>query len=447
MNILENNRVFPVSYNASRNLSSDAAVCYAPWTSLNFNIDGTANICCLNRNTLTAVPGKTINEIWNCESFGKLRERILQNDLNYDCQICRHQIAAGNFTGVKARNYDSFIPPDPAHPKTMEFFLENTCNLDCIMCNSILSSTIRKNKNLPPLKKQYDEEFLTVLEPHIPYLKEAVFSGGEPFLIKIYYRIWEKLIRANPEIIISVITNGTILNEKIKNLMEQARFRINISIDSVDKKTYETIRRNADFDSVMNHFIWFREYGRRKNLRINIPVCPLTENWCTLPGIVRFANNHDVSVNFVYVDRPHSLSLIYRSPDYLKKIIDMYQAEKFDVVSPVSETNIMRFRGLTDDLIAIQKRPASQPVTPAIDEMLHSLDLKINGFVDQQELPAKEDLKADMSRKMRDVIAEIPEESRLRALNLIIQSPMERIYKYANELDASGLAGVIKEIV
>src|SRR5205814_4784152 len=105
-----------------------------------------------------------------------------------------------------------YYPHNPERPRIMEFCLENTCNLACVMCNSLLSSSIRKNEHLPPLKKQYDEHFADQLIPYIPYLKEAIFSGGEPFLIPLYYKIWEQMLDINPDITICVVTNGSTLN-------------------------------------------------------------------------------------------------------------------------------------------------------------------------------------------------------------------------------------------
>jgi MoaA/NifB/PqqE/SkfB family radical SAM enzyme len=75
----------------------------------------------------------------------------------------------------------------------MELEIENTCNLECVMCIGELSSAIRKNRDkLPPIKSPYNEAFVEQLEEFIPHLKELRFNGGEPFLINSVFRIFEK---------------------------------------------------------------------------------------------------------------------------------------------------------------------------------------------------------------------------------------------------------------
>jgi len=430
------------SYNLTRKVPASSPPCLAPWTSVNFNIDGYANVCCLNKKTSVSVANNSIDDIWKSEAFNLLRENVSQNKLQHDCSVCHDQIHSKNFSGVKAVNYDSFYPYNPERPKIMEFCLENTCNLACVMCNSLLSSSIRKNENLPPLKKQYDEKFVTELEPYIPFLKEAVFSGGEPFLIPIYFKIWEKMLAINPEIIISVVTNGTTLNDKIKAMMERGRFRINVSIDSVHKETYELIRRNSNFEIVMENFEWFREYGNRKNLPVNIPVCPLTVNWSRIPEVVRFANEKNVSINFVYVDRPFTLALTYSKPEYLQTIIEQYNLEKFDTTSPRSDDNIKRFKGLIDDIESWRKNSIHSSEEIHIEgDLMQRLETKI---MNSGELK-RDDVKKEMILKIKDMLTEIPADRTDSVLKVINNYSPERIHHFLDGKNTKEIAVFFKE--
>ena len=113
-------------------------------------------------------------------------------------------------------------------------------NLECIMCYGNFSSSIRKNREkLPSTPTVYDEKFLESLDPIIPDLKYVKFLGGEPFLINIYYEVWERIIECNPNCLIDVQTNGTILNDRVKDILERGNFRIGVSLDSLKKETYE----------------------------------------------------------------------------------------------------------------------------------------------------------------------------------------------------------------
>lgn len=322
--------------------------CLAPWSSMSFNIDGTVSVCCYNRKTNASIVGKTIKEVWNGVAFETLREHVEQGDLSYDCQTCLDKLNSGSLTNLKARDYDAY--EKSSWPQIMEFCLENTCNLACEMCNTTLSSTIRKNNNLPPLLTKYSDEFIDELEEFIPHLKEAVFVGGEPFLIPSYFTIWEKMTKINPHIQISIVTNGTVLNNRIRGILEGGKFNLNISIDSVDKAIYESIRLNSNFDRLMDNFNWFKEYCLRKNTTLNIPICPLTTNWENIPETVRFAINNNAYINFAYVDKPKSLSLIFQKPDFLSHIISVYEKEYFEGESYQAKQNINKFNDLLQDL-------------------------------------------------------------------------------------------------
>jgi MoaA/NifB/PqqE/SkfB family radical SAM enzyme len=434
-------------YDSTRSVPRGTFPCLAPWTSISFNIDGYATVCCLNRKTTIKVENNSIDDIWKSEAFKQLRENVSNKNLGHDCSICNDQIHAGNFTGVKAASYDNYFPYNPERPLFMEFCLENTCNLACGMCNSLLSSSIRKNEHLPPLKKHYGEKFVNELEAYIPYLKEAVFSGGEPFLIPIYYKIWEKMLAINPNITIGVVTNGSTLNEKIKSLLERGRFKINISTDSVHKETYEAIRRNASFDTLMSNFEWFKDYGNRKNLPVNLPVCPLTLNWDKIPEIVRFANKNDVSVNFVYVDRPFSMALPYRKPEYLENIITQYNLEKFDEVSPHSKNNIRRFQGLIDDIGKWRENSMRTAENELEGDLMQLLQTKIMESDEIPQMLEKESAKKEMILKIQDLLTEIPAEKHDMILKVFHNYSIARLHHFLEEKKTREIAVFFKEFV
>ncbi|MDA3820374.1 MAG: radical SAM protein, partial [Candidatus Delongbacteria bacterium] len=174
----------------------------------------------------------------------------------------------------------------------------------------------------------------------IPHLQECIFSGGESFLSKTYRDIWKDILRVNPNCRISVNTNGTVLTDEIKALMEAGNFFLNISIDSVNKTTYEKIRRGASFDQVMKNLDYFIDYSRRKDTILSMPVCPLTSNYKELPDIVAFCNSHGMFLEFVHVFNALNVNLQYASKAVLE---DAYQVCSNVNIVPndqVSEHNV-----------------------------------------------------------------------------------------------------------
>src|ERR1043165_13937 len=136
-------------YIRSRSIPASAPLCLAPWTSISFNIDGGATVCCLNKKTTVYIGDGSIDDIWKSKEFELLRKNIAEKNLEYDCSACHGQILAGNHIGAKAADYNHYFPHNPERPRFMEFCLENTCNLACKMCTSLLSSTIRNKEKLP----------------------------------------------------------------------------------------------------------------------------------------------------------------------------------------------------------------------------------------------------------------------------------------------------------
>lgn len=435
-------------YNSTRQVPKGTPVCLAPWTAINFTIDGYATVCCLNRKTSVKVAGKSIDEIWNSAAFNELRTQIQHNNLVYDCGVCLQQIAAGNHSGVKALAYDNHFPTTPFRPQAMEFCLDNTCNLACTMCNSVLSSTIRQQQKLPRLESNYGSEFVQQLNDYIPHLKTVVFSGGEPFLVPLYFEIWENMLRLNPSLRIHVVTNGTTLNSRVKDLLERGNFQINVSLDAVSKELYESIRVNALFETVMQNFEWFRAYGELNKRPINIPCCPLTLNWQHIPEVVRFANVHNVSTNFVYVDRPLTLTLTNKSPDYLQQIIHFYNTQNFETNSPIATENIDRFKGLISDIATWQKNnlaPHALPAQQLFDAENYTATLQ--SLIQQSTDPDfdNEEAKLHLFNIIHDLLSQLPVQQRNGVFERLQNTKLSVIYAHVKDKKANELIYLLGE--
>lgn len=156
-----------------------------------------------------------------------------------ECNICKADLEIGAFDEVSAKHFDS-LPIHPSYPTMMEFLLTNTCNLECVMCKGEFSSLIRQNREkLPPIANVYDDAFISQLRPFIPHLREVRFSGsGEAFLIDANYKIWDMILEINPQCLIMVQTNGTVLNSRIKDLLIRGNFQIGVSLDSLKKEVF-----------------------------------------------------------------------------------------------------------------------------------------------------------------------------------------------------------------
>ncbi len=325
-------------YNKVRHKTDTSVVCHAPFVSMNFEQNGNVRACCYNtQHILGKWPEQTIREIWESKDAETLRKYISKNDLGGGCSMCAHALMAKNFAGSRAIFYDaqvagkipssiSFIKHKLGlkhrYPKVMEFEISNQCNLECVMCNGHFSSSIRKNREkLPPLHSPYNDKFVEELEEFLPHLTDAKFLGGEPFMIDIYYKIWDRIKAVNPKMKVHITTNGTMLNQRIKDLVESFRTIIIISLDSLNKETYERIRVRSNFDNVMANIDYYHEYSLKSKNIFSIAVCPMIYNWKELPELQKFCIEKNATMHFNTVEYPKHLSLRILPPEELENII------------------------------------------------------------------------------------------------------------------------------
>ena len=329
------------AYNAARHGQRHTALCYAPATNMYFSQTGEVGVCCHNMEfSAGRYPAQTLKEIWNSDAAKAMREDMRQYKLGKGCEICEADLVTGSFEEVRARHFDH-IPRRTDYPTQMEFLLTNTCNLECVMCKGEFSSSIRQNREkLPPIQNVYDDAFLEQLKEFIPYLHETRFSGsGEAFLIDVNYKIWELIIALNPKCKIMVQTNGTVLNSKIKDLLEKGNFHIGVSLDSLKKEVFEAIRPGAKFERVMENIHYFNAYCQRNKRKFNISTCVMRQNWEELPAFVKFSNKLGAIQNFHKVWFPRKYALFNLTANELKSIHHHLSCYDFDTKSISEKQN------------------------------------------------------------------------------------------------------------
>jgi len=175
--------------------------------------------------------------------------------------------------------------------------------------------------------------------------------GGEPFLIKIYYEIWEKIIKTNPDCLIDIQTNGTVLNDKIKSLLETGNFRISLSIDSFDKDTYEKIRNNARYQDVMDNLNFFTAHAQKNKYPMCISVCPMQQNMYEIPDIIKYCNQNAFYVYFNTVWKPAHCSLRFLEPDELLNLINYYKNIELSSNSDCEIKNKQHYKSFINQLV------------------------------------------------------------------------------------------------
>lgn len=301
------------AYNNFRPQGAKPIFCYLPYNSLTFSFSGKVYVCSYNRDVILGeYPKNTIKEIWEGEKAQKLRRHMSHNDLEYGCRHCKFFFDKGKFSNIRPLVFDKYYKHTNAdHPRVFEFEIDNKCNLECQMCNGEVSSSIRKNRDkLPPIPSPYDDNFVKQLEVYIPTLKEAKFYGGEPFMIPLYYKIWDKVKELNPNLELFVITNGTLWNSNIERLINELNFDIAISIDALDKNKLEKIRKNVVKETLLENINHFSEVCKRKNKHLSLSFTIQKENWDQLPAHIELCNKVDAYAYISYLENPKEYSIL-----------------------------------------------------------------------------------------------------------------------------------------
>ena len=341
-------------YNGHRFVTDAARICYAPSVSMNFEAGGHATPCCYNRSyVIGRWPDSSVEELWNSPENRAFQEILGQNDLSWGCDLCSLLIESGNFASVLARYYDEYgdWQISPVSPRQFTFELGNTCNLMCVMCKGFWSAKIRSQReHLPPVISPYDSVFVEQISAYFPVLKDLKFLGGEPFLIDIYYEIWEKIGQINPGILAHITTNGTILNHRVKKALSQLSAGIVVSLDALTKKIYEDIRIGADFDAVMKNIDYFRSYTQSNHTYLSIAVCPLKNNWRQLPLLLDYCNAKDLPIHFNSVVFPE-YSLRSMAKADLQEVISYLTAYPARIESRLAAGNTFNYRCMIAELV------------------------------------------------------------------------------------------------
>ncbi|MCX5778938.1 MAG: tetratricopeptide repeat protein [Elusimicrobia bacterium] len=205
-------------------------------------------------------------------------------------------------------------------PISIDVHITTKCNLRCVMC----SLDKKTGVELSPYVK---EQILAIM----PYLHNISWLGGEVFL----YDGFEELFVAAGKYGIKqkVTTNGLLIDDRIARKLIENNVELEISIDGATKDIYESIRRGARFEDMLNSINIIKH--ARKSLSskygLNMAVVIMKSNYHQIIDFVEFAKKHEFdAIQFKYIicgiDHPENILTC----DYneRKRIVDMLDKAK-----------------------------------------------------------------------------------------------------------------------
>lgn len=300
--------------------------CLAPAYQLFLNPQGDVSPCCRRSMPLGNVREQSLMEVWRGSHRHTLTEALGRQDYSFGCEGCGSEVGQEGWEGSYPAEFTNRWPVAggshttgwPAH---IDFNLSNICNLQCLQCSGELSSAIRSQREKrPPLENPYDDRFYLELAEFIPHLESAHFAGGEPFLAGANFRVWDLVRRLNPQLPISITTNGTIWSTRARRAIEHLRVSLVVSIDAIDANTYEAIRVGANLPSVLRNVEQMTDYVQRQGTKLSINHCLMVQNFHGFGDLLLWAEQRGVVVNVSVVRAPTAFSLAHLTADRLREV-------------------------------------------------------------------------------------------------------------------------------
>ncbi|UJH67307.1 GTP 3',8-cyclase MoaA [Allomuricauda sp. SCSIO 65647] len=181
------------------------------------------------------------------------------------------------------------------HNRTINYLrlaVTDRCNLRCNYCMPSEGIDFAKNDKLLTI-----DELCQVAEILVDQgIDKIRITGGEPFVRKDLMVLLQHLTTLKELKDISVTTNATLIGPHIDQLKQLGIKNINVSLDAINRETFERITRRNQYDTVHNNLI--RLISEGFNVRINFIVLD-GQNEQDILSILELMKHYPVSVRFL----------------------------------------------------------------------------------------------------------------------------------------------------
>ena len=270
----------------AKRLMEDKHFCILPWVHTHAFPDGRTYPCCLADywHPVGDLRKNTMAEIWNQDKYKAMRKNMLEDNPCTECTKCYEQEANGFFSmrNEANRNLGHYIAEvdktfeDGTNPefklRYWDIRFSNLCNFSCRTCGPIFSSNWYKdhvklyNRKPDVLGRDMtvveyaggdEDSMIAQMEPHVPYLEQVYFAGGEPLIMKEHYYLLEKLLEldhTNTRLIYN--TNFSEMRYKDKHVYEYWKkfetVNVGASLDASGARA-ELMRKGTDWQQTIEN--------------------------------------------------------------------------------------------------------------------------------------------------------------------------------------------------
>ena len=327
-------------------LTKSSTFCIYPWIHLHAYPTGEAYPCCHAEMGVGQVGNcrtNTLEEIWHDRPMVNLRNDMLSETKNPACNRCYEQEESGFFSGRRSANKHhghqiGRINDEKFEMTYWDIRFSNLCNLKCRSCGHIFSSQWyqdqaklagskwKERNTVLNYAGRTETDMWEQLLPHIDYVEQVYFAGGEPLLMEEHYQILDELVRRRRfDVRLIYNTNFTHTDLKGQSVFEYWRqfdsVAVGASLDAMGPRA-EYIRKGTDWSVIEN------------NRREMIQVCPDVDFYISptlsILNVLQLPDFHQDWVNRGLLN-PQDLNInILQDPKYLR--IDIATTEYKNII-------------------------------------------------------------------------------------------------------------------
>lgn len=185
-------------------------------------------------------------------------------------------------------------------PYEVQIGADNRCNLRCGFC---LADAYRERGKLHIQDRKISRnplEIFQALVPYMPYWKCLSLTGPGESLLNPHLDKILQLIRDNSSCSIMVTTNGVLINARLAAVLSEFGVdEVSISLDSLTKEIFETLRVNAKLDKAIGAIDLLNTEKSKSGSelpRINLSPTFFKRNIHELPRFIDFALRRHVNL-------------------------------------------------------------------------------------------------------------------------------------------------------
>jgi sulfatase maturation enzyme AslB (radical SAM superfamily) len=207
-----------------------------------------------------------------------------------------------------------------------------------------------------------------------------------------------------------LITNGSVWNNRVRNLLEKGHFEIAISIDSLQKEKLERIRKHAKFETLIANIHNFNKYAQKHGRAISLSFTLQKENWDEFPDMIKFCNEIGAFIFVSYLEWPEKFSIADLTVDELVEIRKYMDQFEFSGLTGYKKHNAKcyeDFKGYLDNFIEKKnvgryleyrlentqskqlKNKLDLQMSKPYEELLQELEVRMNKYFTEKNIETK----------------------------------------------------------